>query len=70
MNNNYDYEVFIKELNKHIEDNNSVDNYKVVKALNDTKKSFDSLDKLNLKEKDMFFKILFASLSVSIVKRK
>ena len=42
---------------------------KVFKALQDTIKTLDSMNKLNPQEANMYLQILFASLTVSVIKK-
>lgn len=71
MNNNaiYDYATFVREVNKYIEQQRINSNMKVIKALDDTIKVYDSLNKLNPEEANVYLQILFASLTASAIKK-
>ena len=70
MNNNaiYDYATFVREVNKYAEQQRNNSNQKVFKALQDTIKTLDSMNKLNQEEANMYLQILFASLTASNIK--
>lgn len=63
MSNNeiYDYATFAREVNRYDEQQRNNSNQKVFKALQDTIKTFDSLNELNQQEVNMYLQILFAS---------
>ena len=71
MNKNaiYDYATFVREVNKHAEQQRNDSNQKVFKALQDTIKTLDSMNKLNPQEANMYLQILFASLTASAIKK-
>lgn len=72
MNNNnitYDYDTFVIEVNKYVEQQRINSNMKIIKALDDTIKVYDSLNKLNPEEANVYLQILFASLTASAIKK-
>ncbi len=72
MNNNnitYDYATFVKEVNRYVEQQRINSNMKVIKALDDTIKVYDSLNKLNPEEANLYLQILFASLTASAIRK-
>lgn len=72
MNNNnitYDYATFVREVNRYVEQQRINSNMKVIKALDDTIKVYDSLNKLNPEEANLYLQILFASLTASAIKK-
>lgn len=71
MNNNeiYDYATFVREVNKHAEQQRNSSNQKVFKALEDTIKTLDSMSKLNQQEANMYLQILSISLTASCIKK-
>lgn|GEM_PF-4194428 len=70
MSNNeiYDYGTFVREVNRYAEQQRNNSNQKVFKALQDTIKTLDSMNKLNQEEANMYLQILFASLTASNIK--
>lgn len=70
MSNNeiYDYATFVREVNRYSEQQRNNSNQKVFKALQDTIKTLDSMNKLNQEEANMYLQILFASLTASNIK--
>ena len=71
MNNNimYDYATFVREVNRYVSQQRLNSNMKVVKALDDTIKVYDLLNKLNPEEANMYLQILFASLTASTIRK-
>lgn len=64
----YDYATFIREVNRYAEQQRNNSNQKVFKALQDTIKTLDSMNKLNQEKANMYLQILFASLTTSNIK--
>lgn len=64
----YDYATFVREVNRYAEQQRNNSNQKVFKALQDTIKTLDSMNKLNQEEVNMYLQILFASLTASNIK--
>lgn len=71
MGNNeiYDYATFVREVNRYAEQQRNSSNQKVFKALQDTIKTFDSLNELNQQENNMYLQILSVSLTASNIKK-
>ena len=71
MSNNeiYDYATFVREVNRYAEQQRNNSNQKVFKALQDTIKTFDSLNELNQQETNMYLQILSVSLTASNIKK-
>lgn len=71
MGNNeiYDYATFVREVNRYAEQQGNSSNQKVFKALQDTIKTFDSLNELNQQETNMYLQILSVSLTASNIKK-
>lgn len=71
MGNNeiYDYATFVREVNRYAEQQRNSSNQKVFKALQDTIKTFDSLNELNQQETNMYLQILSVSLTASNIKK-
>ncbi len=67
INEIYDYATFVREVNRYAEQQKN-SNQKVFKALQDTIKSLDSMNKLNQEEANMYLQILFVSLTASNIK--
>ena len=70
MSNNeiYDYATCVREVKRYAEQQRNNSNQKVFKALQDTIKTLDSMNKLNQEEANMYLQILFASLTASNIK--
>lgn len=65
----YDYATFVREVNRYAEQQGNSSNQKVFKALQDTIKTFDSLNELNQQETNMYLQILSVSLTASNIKK-
>lgn len=65
----YDYATFVREVNRYAEQQRNSSNQKVFKALQDTIKTFDSLNELNQQETNMYLQILSVSLTASNIKK-
>lgn len=68
-NEKYDYAIFVREVNRYAEQQRNSSNQKVFKALQDTIKTFDSLNELNQQETNMYLQILSVSLTASNIKK-
>ena len=65
----YDYATFVRKVNRYAEQQRNSSNQKVFKALQDTIKTFDSLNELNQQETNMYLQILSVSLTASNIKK-